>query len=174
MAYLLTQEDLSMLGIMKVLEEIDKSSLHNMDSLEKMASMISHTNVDTKQAFGRLYATIQASKANIVLYTPASPDEQEVWNSFVKREGPCSDKSAKACETTARLIIDTWIDYPRPGTERPYNPGPINGSQKRIRVRDAVIQNVETLLQTLNYIDYRYQNRGWKFTIATLFDKLSW
>ena len=174
MAYRLSPEDLSMLGVMKVLEEVDKASLYNMGSLDKMASMISHTNVETKQTFGRLYATIQAGKANIVLYTPASPDEQEVWNSFVTREGPSSGKSAEACETAATLIINTWIAYPRPGTEQPYAPGPFNGSQNRLRVREAVFQNAQTLLQTLNYIDYIYQNRGWKFTIATLFDKLSW
>ena len=174
MAYQLSPEDLSMLGIMKVLEEVDKASFYNMASLDKMASMISHTNVKTKQTFGRLYATIQAGKASIVLSTPARPDEQAVWNSFVARERPSSGNSAEACETAATLIINTWIAYPLPGTEQPYTPGPCNGNQNRLRVREAVFQNAETLLQTLNHIDYINQNRGWKFTIATLFDKLSW
>lgn len=174
MAYQLSPEDLSMLEIMKLLEEVDKASWNDMASLDKMASMIGLTDVKTKQTFGRLYAAIQAGKMSSFVHTPVRPDQQEIWSLFVAREGPSSGNSAEACETAATLMINTWIDYPRPGTEQPYTPGPFNGSQNRRRVCEAVFQNAKTLLQTLNQTDHVNQNRGWKFTIATLFDKLCW
>lgn len=109
------------------------------------------------------------------LNTSTRPNQQEIWTAFVAREAPTNDDSyAAACEAAARLMIDTWIDYPQPGTEQPYTPGVFNGSQNRRRVCEVVFQNVQTLLQKLGYVDHINQNRDWKYTIATLFDKLCW
>ena len=175
MAYQLSPEDLAMLEIIKVLEEVDKASLYDMASLDKMGSMIGLTDAGTKQRFGRLHAEIQAAKMSSFLYNSPRPNQQEVWTAFVKREAPASSEScAAACEAAAKLIIDTWVDYPRPGTEQPYTPGPFSGIQNRRRVSEAVFQNAETLLQKLDHAGHAKQSRSWKFTIATLFDKLCW
>ena len=172
---MLSHEDSSMLGIMTILEEDDKVSCYDMASLEKVASLIGLTNTRTKQTFGRLYAAIQAGKTSSMLRTSARPDQQEIWAAFVGRELTNSNhKYAAGCEAAGKLIIDTWIDYPRPGTEQPYTPGPFNGSQYRRRVCEVLFQNAQTLLQKLDYVDIMNQNRAWKYTVATLFDKLCW
>ena len=152
---MLSHEDSSMLGIMKILEEDDKGSCYDMASLEKVASLIGLTNTRTKQTFGRLYAAVQAGKTGNIIRTSARPDQQETWTAFVGRESTTSNHSyAAAYEAAAKLVIDTWIDYPRPGTEQPCTPGPFNGSQNRRRVCEVLFQNAQTLLRKLDYIDH--------------------
>ena len=171
---MLSHEDSSMLGTMKILEEDDKGSCYDMASLEKVASLIGLTNARTKQTFGRLYAAVQAGKNSTILRTSARPDQQEVWTAFGRGSTTSNFSYAAGCEAAANLIIDTWIDYPRPGTEQPYTPGPFNGCQNRRRVCEILSQNAQTLLRKLDYVDHVNQNRAWKYTVATLFDKLCW
>ena len=175
MACQLSVEDLSMIEIIKVLKEVDKASRFDMASIDRMAAMIDFTDAKTKQTFGRIYAAIQAGKMSDFLHSSARPGQQEVWTACAATNVPTIDSSyAAALQAAAKLIIDTWIDYPRPGTEHPYTLGAFNGSQHRRRVCQVLFLNAQTLLQRLDYVDHMNQNRGWKYTVAALFDKLSW
>ena len=150
-----------MLDIIKVFGEDD------------MAILIGHT--DQKQTFGILYEAIRAGQRSKIIRCSLNSKQQAIWAAFVAREAALTHRYHEAAyEVAAKLIMDAWIDYPRPGTEQPYTPGHLNGHQHRREVCDELFPYAEKLRNKIEEGGQITQNQYWNYTIATLFNKLCW
>lgn len=159
--YQLSSEEISMLDIMKVFGEDD------------MARLIGHT--DQKQTFGILFEAIRAGQRSTIIRSSLNPKQQAIWAAFVAREAALTYRYHEAAyEAAAKLVMDAWIDYPRPGTEQPYTPGHLNGNQHRREVCYELLPYAEKLRNKIEEGDQITQNQYWNYTIAILFNKLCW
>ena len=174
----LSSEETSLFEIMKVLREDNKVSLKSMDSLKSMAKLISHTDSETQKLFDNLVATLQEGQRSTALQTAVCPEKKALWTQFAElKVAPNKEAYATACEAAAKLILDAWLDYPRPGTEQAYTPGDHNGNRKRRLVCDDSFQCAAMLVEKMAAAPAAprmTQNQRWIYTLADLLDKLCW
>ena len=174
----LSSEESSLFEIMKVLREDNKVSLKNMDSIKRMAKLIPHTDSKTQTHFDNLVTAIQEGQRSTARRTSLSPEKKALWTEFAEiKVAPNKETYAAVCEAAAMLILNAWIDYPRPGTEQAYTPGDNNGNRKRRRVCDDSFQCAAMLVEKMAAAPAAprmTQNQRWIYTLADLLDKLCW
>ena len=141
-----------------------------------MAILIGHTDRNTNLTFGRLIAAIQARNVSEVLRTSVAPEQQAFCAAIAAREDELTNQDYYdiACDAAAKLLIDTWEDYPRPGTEKPYKPGLLIGNQNRLRLCNNLFQYVDAILKKIDYTNDISQIRFWNYTTIFLYKKLCW
>ena len=138
---------------------------------EKIAALIRYTDQNTTETFEFLLKAIEAGRLSNIVHFPLEPEQQAIWGVFNEIEAaPTYASNNAAFEAAAELIINAWIDYPRPGTEQPYIPGPLNGNRRRREVCNGLSWYAEDVCMKIEDTGQMIQN----YTIATLFDKLAW
>ena len=106
--YQLSSKESCILDIIKVFGE------------DNMATLIGHTDKDTSGTFEDLNAAIQAGERSNITYCSITPKQQAIWTAFVAKEAASTYRFHEAAyEAAAELVMDTWIEHPRPGTEQP-------------------------------------------------------
>ncbi len=159
--YQLSYKESSLLDIMKIFGKDD------------MAELIGHT--DQKQTFDDINAAIEAGQMTNMVHCSITPKQQVVWDAFVAKEAePSYRYNEAAYEAAAKLVVDAWVDYPRPGTEQPNTPGRLNGNQRRRELCQELFPYAEKIHNKIKEVDQMTQNQYWNYSIATLLDKLCW
>lgn len=98
--------------------------------------------------FDHLVAAIQEGQRSTALYTSVCPEKKALLTEFAEMKvAPNKETNAAACEAAAKLILDAWIDYPRPGIKQAYTPGDHNGNRKWRLVCDDSFQCAAMLIQ---------------------------
>ena len=152
-----------MLDIMKVFGE------------DNMAILIGHTDKDTSGTFEDLNAAIQVGERSNITHCSITPKQHAIWTAFVAKEAaPTYHFHEAAYEAAAKLVMDTWIEYPRPGTEQPYTPAFPIANQHRRKVRNELFLYAEKLRNKIEEAVPMMHNHCCNYIIATLYDKLCW
>ncbi len=144
---------------------------------DNMKTLIGLVDTDTRMTFGHLFAAMDARDGNYVLPFQSIAEQKAFWAAITAREDEVrkhSDAAAAAYEAAAKLVVDLWVDYPRPGTEHPYTPGFLKGNQHRRRICDDLVQYACAILKEVDNAEEISQIQCWNYTIINLYNKLCW